>query len=75
MDITSDDLVHARTIHLWMEWNELKQLILQAAADELAKKASDFTSVVELHQKMEGSPAYRVSEWRASITLVESFKK
>ena len=75
MKITSDQMVHARTVHMRIEWPELKALIVQAAADELAKNPKDFTANVELHQETEGSPEYRVMRWRAMISLVENLNK
>lgn len=72
MNILKDMTVHSRTVHIRIEWPELQVLLVQAAADELVEKVKDFIATVEITQEEEGSPAYKIQKWRASITLVKN---
>ena len=74
MKITSDDTVHARSVHVLVEWNDLKALLVSHVASRTKMNSGSVTSTVSFQQRTEGSPEYRIAEWEACVQLVQDLR-
>lgn len=71
MRVTKSE-THERVTHAVLEWSELRRMLIRATGldpDEL-HPATEIK--VRLQQQTEGSPAYAVDRWTASISVKEN---
>lgn len=67
--------VHYDKIECVLGWGDLNVLISNAvyqAAGMLEKPGDRIT--VEIIQSTEGSPAYNIKQWRASVTIIRNIE-
>lgn len=63
---------HERRARLWIRWPELARMIRAAACDECGIRDSSAVQVeIKIEQETAGSPAYSISQWRATVTVIE----
>lgn len=71
--------VHQMKIDAFIDWPELKRIIVDAVLTELAKQwPSPIVPCpplkIEIEQCTEGSPAYSVRKWRARVSGVQTLE-